>query len=265
MEFGLFPVTRLYAGALFYSGEHTRDVLNAYRRFTETAPEDVSTSLAIFNLPPLPHLPPFMQGKLALSLRVSYLGDEAEGARLIEPLRQAAPVLLDTVADMPYSQFASISGDPTDPAAAVEHFGLLRELTEDAVDAIVDAAGPTAPSRVNIFDIRHLEGAYGKPPTFPNSVGARDAAFAFFALTVVPAGHDIADYRDSGHELTEALSPWLHGMASPAFQGPADATASGTRRAYEPDTYERLRVAKSKYDPFNRFRNNHNILPAASI
>ena len=265
MEFGLFPVTRLYAGALFYSGEHIKDVLNAYRRFTATAPEDVSTSLAIFNLPPLPHLPPFMQGKLALSLRVSYLGDEAEGARLIEPLRQAAPVLLDTVADMPYSQFASISGDPTDPAAAVEHFGLLRELTEDAVDAIVDAAGPTAPSRVNIFDIRHLEGAYGKPPTFPNAVGARDAAFAFFALTVVPPGHDIANYRDSGRELAEALSPWLHDMASPTFQGPADATPSGTRRAYEPDTYERLRVAKSKYDPFNRFRNNHNILPAASI
>lgn len=144
MEFALFPVTRLYAGALFYSGEHTRNVLNAYRRLTATAPEDVSTGLALFNLPPLQDVPPFMRGRLAVSLRVSYVGDAGAGERLIEPLRRAAPVLMDTVADIPYAQFASISGDPTDPAVAVEHFGLLRELTEDAVDAIVEVAGPEA-------------------------------------------------------------------------------------------------------------------------
>ena len=261
MEFALFPVTRLYAGALFYSGEHIRDVLNAYRLFTETAPEDVSTGVALLHFPPLPDLPPFMQGKLVVSLRVSYLGDAAAGERLIEPLRRAAPVLMDSVADIPYTQFASISGDPTDPASAVEHFGLLRELTEDAVDAIVAVAGPQADSRVNIVDIRHLQGAYSKPPAFLNAVGARDAAFAFFALTVVPPGHQIADYHDSGRELTEALSPWMHSMAHPSFQGPADATESGTRRAYDPATYEKLQVAKSKFDPFNRFRTNHNIPP----
>ena len=261
MEFTLFPVTRLYAGALFFSGEHTREVLNAYRLFTATAPNKVSTGLALLNFPPLPSLPPFMRGKLVVSLRVSYLGDAGEGERVIEPLRRAAPVLVDTVADIPYTQFASISGDPTDPAAAVEHFGLLRALTEDGVDAIVGVVGPDAGSRINIVDIRHLEGAFSWPSNFPNAVGARDAAFAFFALTVVPPGHEAADYLDSGRELTEALSPWLHPMASPSFQGPADATEAATRRAYDLVTYERLQAAKSKYDPFNRFRTNHNIPP----
>jgi hypothetical protein len=261
MEFALFPVTRLYAGALFYSGEHLRDVLNAYLPFTATAPDDIATGLAILNFPPLPDLPPFMQGKVVVAVRVSYVGEPSEGARLIEPLRQAAPVLMDTVADIPFTEFGSISADPTEPAAAVEHFGLLRELPEDAVDAIVAAAGPEAGSSINLVDIRHLQGAYSRPPSFPNAVGARDAAFAFFALTVVPPGHEVADYRDAGQEFVDAVTPWLHHMAHPSFQGPADATESATARAYDPETYRQLQAAKAKFDPFNRFRTNHNIPP----
>jgi len=246
MEIALFPVTRLYAGALFYSGEHVREVMNAYLLFTQSAPDQVSTGLAVLNLPPLPTIPPFMRGKSTVSLRVSYVGDAARGNRLIEPLRKAAPVLMDTVADMPFTDFASISADPTDPATAVEQFALLRDLSEGAVDAIVGIAGPEADSRVNIVDIRHLQGAFSRAPMFPNAVGARDAAFAFFALIVVPPGQRVVDYLDSGRELTEALAPWFHTMASPSFQGPDDTTESGTRRAYEPDTYQRLVAAKSK-------------------
>ncbi len=211
MECALFPVTRLYAGSLFYSGEDARDVLLAYREFTKSAPDEISTGVALLNLPPLPHLPPFMQGKLAVSLRISYVGDADKGERLIEPLRRAAPVLLDTVADIPYSQFGTITNDPADPAPAVEHFGLLRELTEETVDAIVAVVGPDSGSRLNIVDIRHLEGAFSRPAAFPNAVGSRDAAFAFFGLTVVPPGHRVADYLDSGRELIDALAPWLTG------------------------------------------------------
>jgi hypothetical protein len=261
MEFALFPVARLYAGALFFSGEHARDVLRAYRRFTATAPEDATVGVALLNLPPLPHLPSFMQGRLAVALRISYVGDPLDGERLIEPLRRAAPVLLDTVTDIPYTDFGGISADPTDPAAAVEHFGLLRDLTDEAVDAVVAVAGPGTPSRVNIVDIRHLGGAFARPPAIPNAVGARDAAYAFFALTVVPPGGDVAGYLDSGRELTAALAPWMHDMAHPSFQGPGDATESGTRRAYDPETYRRLREVKSAFDPLNRFRTNHNIPP----
>ena len=264
MEFALFPVTRLYAGCLFYSGEHTRDVLEAYRQFTKSAPEEITTGVALLNLP-LPHLPPFMQGKLAVSLRVSYMGDADTGKRLTDPLRKAAPVLLDTVAEIPYAQFDSITNDPTDPAPAVEYFGLLRELTPEAVHAIADVVGRNSDSRLNIVDIRHLQGAFSRPPTFPHAVGARDAAFAFFGLTVVPPGHEVVDYLDSGRELTKALSPWLCDNAHPSFLGRADATESGTRCAYDPDTYRSLQAVKAKYNPHNVFRTNHNILPDTGV
>lgn len=262
MKFALFPVTQLYAGALFFSGDHSRQVLQAYRELTASAPDELTTGLALLNLPPLPGLPPFMQGQLTVSVRVSYVGDADAGARLIEPLRHAAPVLADTVADIPYTQFATISNDPTDPAPAVEHFGLLRELTEDTVKAIVDVVGPGSGSTANIVDIRHLQGAFSNPAPFPNAVGARDAAYAMFALTVVPPGQEVAAYRDSGRDLLAALRPWLHNGSNPSFIGPADAVEGRTMLAYDPEVYQRLRAVKALYDPLNRFRLNHNIPPA---
>lgn len=85
-----------------------------------------------------------------------------------------------------------------------------------------------------------------------------------FGLTVVPPGQKVSRFRRSGHELFEALSPWLHDKASPCFMGPSDATVDGTRRAYDPNVYDRLRVVKRHYDPHNRFRLNHNIPPHPS-
>lgn len=261
MEFALFPVTSLYAGALFFSGEYTRQVLQAYRELTATAPDELTTGFALLNLPPLPGLPPFMQGRLTVSVRVSYVGEPHVGSSLVHPLRLAAPLLADTVASIPYTQFASISNDPTDPAPAVEHFGLLRELTGDTVDAIVDVAGPDSGSTINIVDIRHLQGAFGRPAPFPNAVGARDAAFALFGLTVVPPGQEVAAYRDSGRDLLAALQPWLHEMTNPSFVGPADTLEDRIRQVYDPAVFDRLQTVKECYDPYNRFRLNHNIPP----
>ncbi|OBA63651.1 hypothetical protein A5647_04480 [Mycobacterium sp. 1100029.7] len=261
MEFALFPVTSLYAGSLFFSGSHTREVLRAYRQLTASAPDELTASFALLNFPPLPELPPFMQGKLTASVRVSYVGDAEAGAKLIEPLRQSAPTLADSVATIAYTEFATISNDPTDPAPAVEHFGMLRELTEDTIEAIVEVVGPDSGSTINMVDMRHLQGAFGKPAPFPNAVGGRDAAHAIFGLTVVPPGQDVAAYRDSGRELLAALQPWLHTVGNPSFVGPADASEERTREIYEPAVYEKLRAVKARYDPHNRFRLNHNIPP----
>ena len=261
MECMLFPVTRLYAGALFFSGENARAVLEAYRRFTASAPAEMSSGLAFLNFPPLPTLPPFLQGRLAVSVRVSYVGPPSEGERLVAPLREAAPLLMDSVGDIPYPEFGAIAMDPSEPAAAVEHFGLLDEMSEDTVDALLNTVGPGSGSSVNLVDIRHLGGAYADRPKTENAVGARDAAYAFFGLTVVPPGEDIAAYADSGRELLEGLEPWLSPTKHPSYLAPADATAGRTSQAYDSGVYERLRELKAAYDPDNRLRVNHNIPP----
>lgn len=109
---------------------------------------------------------------------------------------------METLDVIPYTQFASIPNDPTDPAPAVKHFGLLRELTKETVDAIDAPAGPGANGPINIVDIRRLDRAFSRPSAFPNAVGARDAAFAFLSLPAIPPGHRVADYVDSGAILS---------------------------------------------------------------
>jgi hypothetical protein len=95
------------------------------------------------------------------------------------------------------------------------------------LQAILGVAGSAAERSIDIVEIRQLEGAFSRPPAFANAVGGRDAAFAYFALTVVP---DITDYSDAGETLDAALLPWRLQMGHPSFQGPADATVLGTAR-----------------------------------
>jgi FAD/FMN-containing dehydrogenase len=262
MEFGLFPVAELYAGALYFSGDDAREVLYAYQRFSATAPDEVSSSIVFLRMPDMPFIPEFMRGKLTIMVRFSFLGPAAGGEELIEPLRAAAPTLLDTVGTMPYSQFASISNDPTDPGLAVEHFALLDDLTPAKAEAILEAVGPQAESRITMVDLRHLGGALSREPAVPNAVGRRDAAYAMFALTAV-APDELEAAQASGLELLDRLRPARGIEKNPSFLSPADAAVANVRLAYDAPTWERLRSVKAVYDPENMFRINHNIPPHA--
>jgi hypothetical protein len=257
LEFALFPVTRLYAGSLFYPGKHALEVLHAYQRLAAQAPDDLTSSVALLRLPDLPFIPEFMRGTLTVNIRISYLGSASDGEQLVAPLRTVAPTLMDTVAEMPYTDYASIIPGSAEPGAAVEHFAFLSELTPAAIDAIIKAAGPEADSRINIVEMRHLGGALGRPPESDSAVRHSDAAFALFTLTFIPPS-DVDASKSSGLELLDHLRPWLSDQKHPSFLSPADATAEQTRKAFDAPAYERLQVIKAEYDPHNLFRFNHN-------
>ncbi|WP_326571666.1 FAD-binding oxidoreductase [Actinacidiphila glaucinigra] len=261
MAFTLFPVTRLYAGNLYYAAEHAGQVLRAYRDFTASAPDEVTSSFALMRMPDAPFLPAFMRGTLTVNVRVSCVAPPAEGARLVAPLRYAAPLLADTVTEMPYADCLGIVPEGGEPWAAVEHFALLDDLTPQAVEAVLDTVGPDAATRIDIVDIRHLGGALAAPPLAPNAVGNRDAGFAVLTLTFTAPG-EAALSAASGTELTERIAPRPGDRRHPTFLSHADAVEERTPAAYSPETYRRLRAVKARYDPDNVFRFNHNI-PAA--
>lgn len=262
MEFSLFPVTELYAGALYFSGDDAREVLHAYQRFTETAPEEATSSAVLLRLPDIPAVPAFMRGKLTASVRFSWLGSPAEGEELIAPLRAAAPVLQDTVGVRPYTEFDVISVDPQDAVATTQYFTVLDEVTPETVDAILDVAGPAADSGINVVDLRQLGGALSRYFGAPNVVGTRDAAFALFTVAIVPPGEDPEDHRTDGRELLDRLEPWIGDRKHTNFLARDDAAPESVRRAYDAPTYQRLQEIKAARDPANMFRFNHNIPPA---
>jgi FAD/FMN-containing dehydrogenase len=260
LEVELFPVTRLYAGGLFFSGQYAAQVLHAYREFTETAPDDVTTSLALLRLPPLPFVPEPLRGNFTVHVRFSYLGTAEDGERLAAPLRAAAPALIDTVGEMPYSRFAEIHSDPVDPAPFVERSAMIRTFAPETVDTLVELAGPDANCPVAFVELRHLGGALSRPAPVPSAVGNRDAAFAFWIVAIGMPEDDAATMMYADTAL-DRLAPWCTGGKYLNFMSTEDASAEKSRSAYSAVDYKRLQAVKAEYDPANLFRLNHNIPP----
>ncbi|GGO32734.1 FAD-binding oxidoreductase [Micromonospora parathelypteridis] len=261
LEFALFPVSHIYGGGLFFPGEQAAEVLKAWGRWTAGVPDEVTSSIALLQLPPAPEVPEPLRGRLVAHVRIAYLGAAEEGERLIAPLRAIAPTLIDSVTEMPYSAVGSIHADPPTPIPFVDRSALLREFTPELVDTIIAQAGPGAGSPLTVLEIRHLGGALDRRPEPTNAVDLRDADFTFYAVAI--GGPDQAEaFRGYLTGLFQAIQPWSTGRRFVNFLGASDASAEGVAAAYSPETYERLVSVKRSYDPTNVFRVNHNIIPA---
>jgi FAD/FMN-containing dehydrogenase len=260
LEFELVPVARLYGGGLFFPAEAAADVLHAYAEWAPTLPEEMSASVLMLTLPPIPEVPEAFRGRHVTNVRLAYTGTVEEGERLVKPVREVATPLLDTLGELPYSEVATIYNDPTDPVAAVDSNAALHTLDAGTVDAILSVAGPDTGSPL-IVEARQLGGAYAQPPAVPSAVGGRDAAYALFATCRVEPGQEAA-VRQLHEQVQDTLRPWSTCGTIYNFGGAFDADPERVKLAFTSDDYARLARAKATYDPENMFRLNHNIPPA---
>ncbi|MEU1076542.1 MULTISPECIES: FAD-binding oxidoreductase [unclassified Streptomyces] len=259
MEIGLMPVPRLYGGALTFDGAAAPVVLPAWLDWTASAPLEMSSSLALVRFPDDPALPGEVRGRFVVQVRIAFTGTAAEGARLVAPLRESGPRVLDTVREMPYTDVASIHGDPTEPYPYHERTLMLGELDRTAAGRLLAAAGPDSGCSLGLVELRHLGGALSRPVRHRNAVGNRDARFCL--LTVAPGGPRPAG-PGQDDLLLERLAPWATGGKYLNFLD-ASAGDDQVRAAFTPEAYARLGELKARYDPANLFRVNHNIAPAA--
>ncbi|MFC3499660.1 FAD-binding oxidoreductase [Micromonospora krabiensis] len=261
LEFNLFPVSHLYGGGLFFAGERAAEVFNAWGRWSADVPDEMNSSIALLQLPPVPEVPEPLRGGMVVHVRIAYVGSAEEGERLVAPLRAIAPVLIDSVTEMPYTAVASIHADPPFPIPIVDRSGLLREFTSELVDAIVAQAGPDAGSPLAIVELRHLGGALNRRPPSGNAMDLQGATFTCYAVGI--GGPDQAEAIQAHlTRVFEAIQPWSTGRRFVNFLTAGDVTAEAVAEAYLPETYRRLAAIKGSYDPTNMFRTTHNIIPA---
>ncbi|MFE3227917.1 FAD-binding oxidoreductase [Nocardia sp. NPDC059228] len=253
MTFRLFPIRTLYAGGLTYRIEDAAQVLRAWRNWMATVPETVTSSVAILNLPPLPEIPEPLRGATVLHLRYAHVGDLAEGAALLAPLRPVAAPLLDTVAEMPYAALASIHNDPVDPMPAADRATLLRELPDAAIDALLEAAGPAGGLPITMAEIRALGGALARESLAPTTVAGRQAAFNLLTVGVLapPIAALVPAALDT---VIAALSTWSLNAATPNFApDPHGRPSAETMTAWTTAQRDRLVEAHRRYDPSGVF------------
>jgi len=252
LEFELFPLREVFAGALFFPIERTAEVLHAWREWTATAPEDVTSVGRILQFPPLPEVPEPLRGKsFALVEAVFLCGAEAAELRL-EPLRALGPAM-DTFATQPPAGIAELHMDPRDPVPYDSAHAMLGELDAAAIEALVEATGPESGSALVSVELRHCGGALARAEAGAGAVATLPGEYAFFAVGIADPG--LAEKTDADLDrVARALRPYAAGRYLNFVEERADAAGF-----FPPLVAMRLEAARETYDPDRVMHANHEI------
>ena len=257
LEFALFEIPEIYAGAMLWPAERAREVIHAWHEWTQTAPEDVTTSARILRFPPVPELPEPLRGNAFVVIDGAVTGESREAAAIIEPLRALGPQM-DSFAMIPAPDLQKIHMDPEEPIPGLSDHTMLGTLTPAAIDALLDLADPATGSPLLMVELRHLGGALGRVPDGAGALGAFNGAYAFFAAGI-PSDPGVTAAIEAHLALVRAaLAPYESGSVYLNFAERAVDAAT----IYRPWVYERLREIKASYDPEDLFLSNHPIPPA---
>jgi FAD/FMN-containing dehydrogenase len=253
LEIRLFPVAELYAGTLFFPIDGAREVLNAWLELTDRAPEELMSVGRLMRFPNLPMVPEPVRGKEFALVEVAYLGSEADGVALTQPLRELGPVL-DTTAVIPARRLSELHMDPPAPVPGIGDGRLLDALSIEAVDAIVESAGAESGSTLLSVEVRQLGGALARRAE-GDGAGYLDREFALFAVGMAPTPEMGAKTRSDVLRVLAAVDPWDSGRDYLNFRE----DESTGERLFSGETYARLRAIKAAVDPENVIRSNHEV------
>lgn len=230
LELALHPAPRLYGGRVLWAGEHVAEVVDAYRRITATAPDELTTWLDLLHFPGAAPM---------VAVDATYLGDADEARDLLAPLDRLPSPLSDGRKVMAVDELGAITGEPTEPSAGISRAELLTELDDTAVKALL--AEPIAP--LLTVQVRHLGGAFARASDSPHGALAEPYALYMFGI---PGAGVAARQR----LLAEALP--VSGRKPFTFLG----VDEGVGDAFSPAVAGRLREIKRRHDPDNVFRSN---------
>ncbi len=262
MEIQLYPVEMVYGGNLLYPAAMAREVMQRYREWVRSAPDALTTSIVLMNFPPFPQVPEPLRGKSFVMVRGCYAGPLEEGETLLRFWRDWRAPAMDTFGPMPFSQVADISQDPKHPVPSRTSAAWMRELSDDAIDAIIRNVLPDgAPPVFTMAEVRHVGGAVSRVPDGESAYSHRDVELLFFCLGAAPTPEAYARVGQAAAALRQELQPALTGGVYMNFVSGQEARER-TPEGYSAEALRRLRAVKACYDPENLFRYAFDITPA---
>jgi UDP-N-acetylenolpyruvoylglucosamine reductase len=256
IEFALFPLAEVYAGVMLWPIERASEILHAWRERSADMPDDMTTVGRLLQLPPIPDIPEPLRGRAFVAVEAFYLGDEAEGAALVAPIRALGPEI-DTVTTIPVAALQEVHMDPEHPVPGLGDGMLLDDLSATSIDALVAAAGPGSGSPLLSVEVRQLGGAIARPAAGGGAVSHLDADFALYAVGIAMSPEQATAVSAHVELLREALAPWA---SETTYLNFAETDIAGDR-LFGPYAHHRLRAVKAAYDPADLFRSNHPVAP----
>jgi FAD/FMN-containing dehydrogenase len=252
-KYTLHPVSQVVGGMMMLPA--TPDVIAGLVQASAAAPEDLSAIVNVMTAPPMPFVPAEHHGKLVVMLLLCCVGDAESGVRAVAPFRALGTPIVDMIRPIAYPEMFP-PDDPSFHPTAVGRTMFADAIGRREAETILDFLGRSdAPMRV--AQIRVLGGAMARVPPDATAFAHRDRPI----LVNVAAFYTGPDDRPAREQWTNAFAAGLrHGSGGyVAFMNDDD--DAHVRSAYPPATWKRLAAVKSRYDPDNLFRRNHNVPP----
>ncbi len=260
-EYQLHPVGPLvFGGPLVYTLDKAPEVMRLYREFMETAPDDLTTFVIFLTVPPVAPFPAHLHGQKVVAIDTCYVGPVAEGDTVIAPFRTAVAPDLDMAGPIPYIVRQSLIDDFAQPGMDSYHKGSnLSGLTDEVIAALVERFAQVTNPTTGIH-VARMGGAIARVPSTATAFGNRTAPYICWILGLWPVDPArTEEHRTWVRETAKAIEP--DAAEGVYINVISDDEANGAADAYGKVVYDWLTRVKTKYDPTNRFRSNHNIKP----
>jgi hypothetical protein len=248
-EFKARPVTTVLGGLLLYPRADAVDVIRHFRDYIQTAPDDLTAYAALLHGP---------DGAPLVGVIACYCGEILEGERVVHPLRTFGTPVLDAIQPMPFVAMQGLLA-PSFPDGNHNYWKstLQRELTDEAIAAIVDHAG-LMKSPLSAVVLEYYGGAAGRVPADATAFPHRDLPWDILFLAQWTNSVETASHRDWARAGEEILRPF---SANAHLLSALDVEVDEVINTAFGSNLLRLAAVKEKYDPANLFRVNHNITP----
>jgi len=241
LEFRLFEIADIFAGAMFWSVERAEEVLRTWREWVDALPDRVTSAARVMHFPPMPELPEPLRGNSFVVVEAAMALEDLAASDLLTDLRNLGPDM-DTFARIPMTELAHLHMDPPGPVPGVGEGCLLTDLDAQTITQFARVAA--GESMLLSCEFRQLGGALAPGRVDGGAVSGIDAGFMFFAVGVAPVPEAGAAVAQAVHRVMATLEPVR-----------AQCTFSNFRESAAPpeslygESLERLRAVRDQHDP----------------
>jgi FAD/FMN-containing dehydrogenase len=261
-KFKLHPISTVTLGLTFWALEDAKQVLQWYREFLPAQADEVNGFFTFFVVPPGDPFPAELHYKTVCGVFWCFSGSQEQMESVLTQVRQAAPLIFEFVAPMPYPALQSMF-DAGYPKGHQWYWkaDFIKEIPDAAIEEHIKF-GSNLPSPQSTMHLYPIDGAASRVGASDTAWAYRDAKWGMVIVGVDPDPSKKEELTEWTRAYWNAIHPYSAGGAYVNMM--MDNEGQARVRASYRHNYERLTQIKRKYDPANLFRRNQNIEPAAS-
>jgi FAD/FMN-containing dehydrogenase len=233
----------------------TPEAIAAFIDAAADADERLSVIANIMPCPPLPFVAEDVVSTIVNFALVGFSGPPDDAERVLAPIRALKPIA-DMVKPSPYPEMYGPE-DPSYRPKARDHTFFMDYVDRATAQTIIDRLEASDAS-LRAVQLRPLGGAMARVPVDATAFAHRNAPILAVAVNFWDGPDDLPRRVEWTRDTVAALDQGVPG----AYVGfVREESYDRLRDIYPGETWERLRDVKTRYDPDNVFRLNHNVPP----